>query len=165
MGDALRERDREIEWLREALEQRDSEQRSREAHLQWEYDQQHLEQSNGSGRAAGDGDCTEMSNESAPHHYWQGTVTMAEDRANVGGMGVALDQGTDTSGQGLEPVCDRTTEPVHENMTVLDQTSRVSECEMMQHTIAPDCLMQEPHHATTEGRFGGWRWQTDVVEW
>ena len=162
VGEALREKDREIEWLREALEQRDSEQRSHEGQLQWEAHQT-FEQS--AGVSGGGYGTTEVTSENAPPNYWQSTVTMTEDRGPVGGMSVVQDQGANTGGPELEPGHEGTTEPVYENMAVLDQTSQTSECETMRHTSAADSLRQEPLHATTEGRFGGWRWQTDVVEW
>ena len=163
VGDALREKDREIEWLREALEQRDSEQRSRESQLQWE-NYQTFEQSNGSAGVAGGGHSTQVTSESALPNYWQGTRMMAEGGGPAGGMSVVQDQGANSGGPELEPGHDRMTEPVSEYMAMPDQTSHVS-TEMMRYTSAPDSLKQEPLHATTEGRFGGWRWQTDVVEW
>ena len=155
VGAALREKDREIEWLREALDQRDSEQRSREDHQQQWEGHQPFEQASGS-----DVQCGEVTSESSMTSNLQGAVNVSEGGANLRGVSVSLDQSTvDTSWRDLEPGH----EPAYENMVVSEQNSQVSngnECEM---TNTPDCLMKEALHATDEGRFGGWRWQTDVV--
>ena len=128
VGDALRDRDREIEWLREALEQSREDERSRAQQLM------PCEQSSTSYYSSvGD----------LPGGFEGGALN--ERIAEGGDVVLSAHHGTEE----LELDHDRTTKPVNENTTVLSngkepvKTKPAAECVEEQGTL----------HSTGDGRF------------